>query len=380
MFDETTEKLAEELGLEIALPPASLRKRLDSKIVTTQLADEAGVRSVPNALGNAASYEELRAIATEFGLGQDLVVQTPYGDSGRTTFFISSEKDWQDCEEKLVDTELKIMKRINHLPGTVEAVATRCGTLVGPIQTDITGYEELTPYKGGWCGNDIYPGSVASTQQEKIREMAKAMGDRLYAEGYRGTFCLDFLLDTDDQEVYLGEINPRVSGASPLTNLVTSKYGGAPLMLFHLLEFMDVDFEFDLEQVQSRWADFDGWTQLVLKQTEDKTERITRAPLSGIWRMDENEKIHFVRRSIDWHNVADENEAFYLRVYSAGDYRYHGADMGILITRGRMQSDDRRLLRRGTKWAAAIQAEFASEPLPPAVTVVPPQVSVRKML
>ncbi len=43
MFDEETEQLAGELGLEVAFPPASLRHRLDSKIVTTQLGNDAGV-------------------------------------------------------------------------------------------------------------------------------------------------------------------------------------------------------------------------------------------------------------------------------------------------------------------------------------------------
>ena len=52
-FDEQTEKLCEEIGLKIALPSAELRHRLDSKIVTTQLGNEAGVPSVPNRLGRA---------------------------------------------------------------------------------------------------------------------------------------------------------------------------------------------------------------------------------------------------------------------------------------------------------------------------------------
>ena len=77
-----------------------------------------------------------------------------------------------------------------------------------------------------------------------LRQMA--LGDRLYQEGYKGVFCMDFLIDTDDGTPYLGEINPRISGASPLTNLVTATYGGAPLFLFHLLEYLDVDYEIDL--------------------------------------------------------------------------------------------------------------------------------------
>ena len=44
-------KRAAEAGLEVAFPSAELRNRLDSKIVTTQLGDEAGVPSVPNISG-----------------------------------------------------------------------------------------------------------------------------------------------------------------------------------------------------------------------------------------------------------------------------------------------------------------------------------------
>jgi hypothetical protein len=89
MFDEETERLAEEAGMELILPSAALRRRIDSKIVTTRIGDEAGVPSAPNVLGRAGSYHELTALAAGRGLGDDLVVQTPYGDSGKTTFFIA---------------------------------------------------------------------------------------------------------------------------------------------------------------------------------------------------------------------------------------------------------------------------------------------------
>lgn len=371
MFDEETEALAAELGLEIALPPRELRHRLDSKIVTTRLGNEAGVPSVPNVLGRAVSYAELLELARSAGLGADLVVQTPYGDSGRTTFFIASEDDWDERAESLSGTDLKVMRRINHFPGTVEAVATRLGTLVGPIQTDITGYSELTPYRGGWCGNDVFPGVFDEATRLRIREMARRIGAGLYGEGYRGVFCLDFLLDTDDGTVYLGEVNPRISGASPLTNLITSRYGGVPLFLFHLLEFADVDWEVDIEAVQARWEDFDHWTQLVLKQVSDEVELVTRAPASGLWRMAEDGTIRFLRPETDWHNVGGHDEAFYLRVHGVGEYRYPGADIGILVTRERMQTDARELLERGANWAKALGSQFGGEP--PAGRIVTPQ-------
>lgn len=379
MFDEETEELAADLGLDVTLPPAGLRKRLDSKIETTRLGNEAGVSSVPNAMGRATSYEELMQLAASEKLGNHLVVQTPYGDSGKTTFFIRSEEDWNKNADKMRDEQLKVMKYINHLPGTVEAVATRHGTLVGPVMTDITGFSELTPYKGGWCGNDVSTTVLPERVRQAVREMCKKLGDRLYQEGYRGTMCVDYLIDTDTDEVYLGEINPRISGATAPTSLATAKYGGAPLMMFHLLEFMDVDYNLDIEAIQARWLDFDNWSQLILKQTADQVELITRAPTSGVWRLNDDGTASFVRRTLDWHTVGDEHEAFYLRVYGAGEYRYHGADLGILVARGRMQTDDRQLTERAKRWAAAINAQFESTPPPPEQPVAAPEWSNSKM-
>jgi len=371
MFDEETEDRCKELGLDIALPPRELRERIDSKIVTTELGNEAGVPSVPNVLGKVSSYKGLKKLAKSASLGSDLVVQLPYGDSGRTTFFIKSREDFDEHEEALVGEHLKVMPRIEHFPGTVEACATRHGTLVGPIQTDLTGFPELTPYRGGWAGNDIFPDVFDKKTRKAVRRMASRLGDRLYEIGYKGVFCMDFLLDTDSGAVYLGEINPRISGASPMTNLITSTYGGVPLFLFHMLEFADVDWTVDLDAVQERWLDFDEWSQLVLKQVTDEVELITEAPPSGLWRMRADGEIEFVREETDWHTVRTPDEAFYLRVYGAGEYRYPGADIGVIVTHGRMQTDDRELLDRGRVWAAAMAKRFHG--VPPEKAIQPPE-------
>ncbi len=358
MLDEKTEEICKDLGVDIALPSVALRKKLDSKIELTKLANQAGIDSAPNILSKADSYAELCKLATAAQLGKDLVVQTPYGDSGRTTFFIKSEADWDKHAKDMKDEQLKIMKRINHMPGTLEVCVTRHGTLSGPIQTDITGFEEITPYKGGWCGNDVWPKIFNAKIRKELRNMASDLGDRLYKEGYKGVFCMDFLLDTDDGTPYLGEVNPRISGASPLTNLITSHYGGVPLFLFHLLEYLDIDYQLDLRRIQNRWNEYDFWSQLVLKQTEDKVRLLTHAPQSGVWHMDKYGGITFDRRDLDWTNVIDNDEAFYLRVYREGDYTYKGADLGIIVTRGRMQTEKRELRERAKMWVAAINAEF----------------------
>jgi biotin carboxylase len=374
MFDEETEDLAREIGLEVAFPPAKLRHRLDSKIVTTELGNEAGVPSVPNALGTADSYAHLLRLAKDAGLGDDLVVQTPYGDSGHTTFFIADEGDWREHEDEVVGQDLKVMKRIEPRECAIEGVITRHGTLVGPLMAELTGFPELTPYDGGWCGNDVFPDVLTPKQRALARERTFAMGERLRQEGYRGYFELDFLADADTGEIWLGELNPRVTGASSITNVTAVAYGDMPLFLFHLLEFMDVDYEIDVDELNERWsqpANIDDWTQFILKQTDDRVERITKAPVSGIWRMSSDHAMAFARRDTDWHTVADEREAFYLRIAGPGQYRYPGADLGILVTRGRFLNDDHELVDRARWWIDGVQSQFESEPLEATPSVSP---------
>ncbi len=360
-FDEETERLAAECGLKLAMPPAALRHRLDSKIVTTQLGNEAGVPSVPNRLGRARDYDELLELAT--GLGTDLVVQTPYGDSGKTTFFVRGAEDWVD---DLAGQELKVMKRINCRAVAVEAVLTRHGTVVGPVMRDLTGYPELTPYRGGWCGNDIFSDALSPEHRERARVLTQQLGDRLATEGYRGFFEVDYLVDLDTGELYLGELNPRLSGVTSMTNVTVGAYADMPLFLLHLIEFLDVPYEIDVDEINERWGRteaVDDWSQLVIKETRDDVELLTAAPRTGTWKLGADGHAEFMRWGNDWHGICDEGEAFYLQVLGEGDYRYPGADLGLLVSRCRMQDDSNRLTESARRWIDAIRGEFVGVPV-----------------
>ncbi len=65
--------------------------------------------------------------------------------------------------------------------------------------------------------------------------MTVAFGEELKKLGYRGYFELDSLRDLDTDQLYLGEVNPRLTGASAMTNLAAFAHADAPLFLFHLL-------------------------------------------------------------------------------------------------------------------------------------------------
>ena len=106
----------------------------------------------------------------------------------------------------------------------------------------------------------------------------------------------------------------------------------------------------------------DVWAQLIMKEPADRVERILRpadrdlAPRRG-------RPVSFAGMSNDWHDVTHEDEAFFLRVYGEGDYRFKGADLGILVTKGRMQTS-KGLTTRCRRYIDGIRAQYLSEALP----------------
>ena len=375
MLDQETEALAHQAGLDVMHPSAELRHRLGSKIIMTRLANEAGVASVPHAIGRAASYDELSALAGDAGLGDDLVVEAAYGDAGSGTFFVRGQRDWDRCAADLsAQVEVKVMKRIRNVEVCIEGAVTRHGTVIGPAMTSLVGYPELTPGKGSWCGNDIWREALPPAQARAAREMVRKLGDVLSREGYRGYFEVDLLRDLDSDELYLGEVNPRLSGASPMTNLVTEAYADMPLFLFHLLEFMDVDYDLDVEAINARWergyGEDEVWGQLIISETAPDLGLFTTTPRTGVWRLQEDGRVSFARPSNDFSTLLDESEAFYMRVAAPGDLCCEGAQLGVLFTRGHLQTDDYQLTQRCRRWVAGIKAKFATTPLAPAAPIV----------
>jgi carbamoylphosphate synthase large subunit len=363
MFDERTEAAARAIGLEVCFPPAQLRTFLDNKVNTNRIAEKAGVACVPYVLSPVESYSHLRQVAEK--LGENLVVQTPFGDSGHTTFFISNEEEFEKHKEEITkEKEVKIMKRINCYGTAIEGCVTQHGTLVAPLMTELVGFKELTPYKGGWCGNEIYENAFNAEIREKARQYTQRFGDQLRKEGYKGYFELDFLIDKDNGEIYLGELNPRISGVSSLTNHAKFAMTDVPLFLFHMLEWLNIPYEINVDELTDRWMkaeNMDSWSQLVIKHTRNTLEIATQAPASGIWEMQKTGKIKFKKMDAHRQSVVGDNEAFFLQITQKDNYLYEGADLGILVMRGRLMSDDFELTDRGKRWIKALREQYRSE-------------------
>jgi hypothetical protein len=368
IFDEQAESLAQGLGLQVCLPPVALRNDLDSKVTTTEIANRAGVASVPNVLAKVESYAGLRRAA--LALGDDFVVQLPHGDSGNTTFFISSEDDFERHAENIAaHPVVKVMRRIRCRQLTIEGCATRHGTLVGPLQTELVGFAELTPFGGGWCGNEVFADGESAMLTANLRQQAQqavlAMGEQLLQAGYRGCFGLDLLLDQDTGALYLGEMNPRITGASPMTSQTMLEAGSVPLLLFHLLEWFGADYELDVAAYNQQWLHAErlaNWSQMILEHTGDEPVVVSSAPQTGLWRMQSDGTMQFARNAFQPSAIAAENEALFLRTVNPGQPQNKGWGLGRIVLRGRLLTDGYQLNGRAQAWIRGFKAHFQMQP------------------
>ena len=210
----------------------------------------------------------------------------------------------------------------------------------------------------------MFAGAFTPGIRAKARDYALRFGEQLRAEGYRGYFELDFLIEEETGEVFLGELNPRITGVTSLTNHSAFAHADAPLFLFHLLEFLDVEVELDVEAINQRWASpdyIDSWSQMVVKHTRIRS---TSSP-----RRRDRTSIALGRKAL-WCSCGltatgrrskQKARPSFFGSAVPGDYRYKGADLGILVTRGRLMTADFRLTDRALAWIRAVRGSFASD-------------------
>ncbi|MBT5953456.1 biotin carboxylase [bacterium] len=360
-FDNELEEMCKRLKIDICLPSNELVQKIDSKIETTRLGNSAGVSSVPNALEHIDSYETLLTVAKKNNLGSKLVVQNPYGDSGKTTFFISNEEEYNKVSEQIEKENIvKIMKQIRCAGTAIEGCATNAGTFVGPLLTELIGYPELTPYKGGWCGNELFPEAFSDDVKKQAAEMTERLGDALYKANYRGYFEVDYLIDLDTNDVYLGELNARITGISAMTNMSNFCNDTIPLFLFHLLEYSDVKLtlspkDYNLKSIT------DGATgsasQIIYKTTKAEPKIIETAPVSGIYTLKDGQ-LNLVKESYKRRDALKPNEIFIKRIMGVGEYTYKGADLAILFLNKPLKESETKLNSFANEWIRAISNAY----------------------
>lgn len=366
MHDAETEAVCAELGYDLCSITSSERHRLDSKMLTTRLSEEAGLNNVPHTITEVTGWSDLLVAAVEADLGTELVVQTDYGEAGTGTYFLRTEAEFEAVREHIVGVPLKVMRRITHRSLAMDAVVTDSGVIVGPLLQDIIGHPEVAIHKGASSGLEYYPDVLPEAQRQRATAMVIRYGEVLQAEGYVGLYEVDILHDTETGELWFGEANPRFSGCAMVTNATTAELWGLPLYAIHLAAFLGLTEGIDVDSINASWNDVPegiAWSNLLLRQVTLEPQEIVSAPRSGRYRYAQGEGLAFTREEPDWFDLRDEGDVFFLAYRIDGDTMIYGSEYGSLYRRGRFQDYDGALTDESKALIAQISSMYVLKPL-----------------
>lgn len=243
------EYTAQKLGYKVLNTNSTLNKRYENKISQYETLSQFNIKFPPTLIAslNSLNYKELKE-----KFGEQFVVQFDHGHTGNSTTFIVSEAEFTALQNTHQSKMARVAQKINGKAFTLNAVATRYGTVYSGLCEQITGVRELTEKSGATVGNDWTKTRFLSDfALSQIKEITEKVGDLMFRDGYRGLFGLDLIVSENNQ-VYLIEINARQPASTGTHTKLMLKNSLIPLQLFHMSEFLYPAINRELKIVDGR--------------------------------------------------------------------------------------------------------------------------------
>jgi len=257
------EVLARREGWMLLANEAALRVRVGDRRFFLNLIRKLGLPLIPGGLYRLEEFLERGYEYWATALGPHIVVQLAdvTKGGGKGTFFVSSKDEYQGLKERLKkgywrDMALEkviLSKKLNAVASSITLCITRHGVLMGPLQLQFIDMEPGPLERGVFCGHSWGGVKWPHFLEEEARAQALLIAQGLRQMGYKGLFGVDFLADLERQKIYPKEINPRLTGGLPMLSMLLKAEGKLPLEAFHLLEFMDITYEIELERLNEEY-------------------------------------------------------------------------------------------------------------------------------
>jgi hypothetical protein len=199
---------------------------------------------------NAVKNHTYTSIYDRFG---KFVVQDETMSSGSGTYVIKSESDYKDCLGSLAvhKRSIIISKFITGYDFSLQCCITKYGVFTGPLQKQVVDHKELgnTELVGvekfnGAIVSKSYRQQIGEKNYQKVKDYSVIAGKNLASDGYKGIFSVDVFYDLERDDIFFLEINPRMTGVTPLYNLVQAN-SELPLPLLHILELSGIDYSIE---------------------------------------------------------------------------------------------------------------------------------------
>lgn len=170
--------------------------------------------------------------------GETLVIQFGQGWAGNSTFFISSESQFEILKNKYRHLNVKISSFVAGITCLNNAVIYGEKIFQSKPAVQIKPMDLLTATQAGTGGRQ-WPSGLDKKGEKAISDLTIKIGHILQMKGYQGYFGLDFIVDKNGR-VYLSECNARQTASVPFYTKLEIQKGVFPLLGFHLLSFLPI--------------------------------------------------------------------------------------------------------------------------------------------
>lgn len=181
------------------------------------------------------SRSDFSALVKKYG--EVLVIQFGRGWAGNSTFFISTEGEWQDLKKRFGLIQVKVGRFIEGRTILNNAVIFANHTLVSEAALQIKANKFLSSTQAATGGRQ-WPAGLNSNQKEEVKRITLKVADLMRKKDYCGFFGLDFLVEKKTGKIFLSEDNARLTASVPFYTKLELRAKAFPLLGYHILSFL----------------------------------------------------------------------------------------------------------------------------------------------
>ena len=240
------DKICQENNWIYAAISSSLNRQLEDKINFSELCVQNNIPIISSTI-DKFNQENVEKYLKNLN-GNKLIIQGRFAWAGKKTFIA---QNWSDIKDKI--EEGTTVKYSPYLPGyslTNNCVLTKTGLIQSPPALQYNNIPALSSNPFSTVGRQ-WPAYIPEDIKEKVKEITKSLSKLIDSLDYKGFFGLDFLVHQD--QIFLLECNPRLTASTDLYSQIEFKNNINPLFLFHILSFLDLNFDINLEKENKRF-------------------------------------------------------------------------------------------------------------------------------
>ena len=263
------------------------------------------------------------------------------------------------AEEGRVIEWVNITERVEGRQASMNGCATYYGTVANVLQNQIMDQPELAALAGRsgvWLGQD-WQVRFSEKAQLAAEEQVKKWGEYIYKKGYKGIFGLDVMV-TDKDEVVVIECNSRYTGAFPVLTMALLANKEMPIDVWHLLEWLGVEYEMDLDEVQKVYRQSKEGAFVILHNLERKFVTPTKTVKAGVYQW-KDKKLEWKREGCSLLDLESEDELVLCDRVPTEEMVLKPAErLGRLVLNRRIVTDEGKLLDWTREVVRAIYDRF----------------------